>query len=126
MRLIEQFINFFNPGERAKAKGFRRNRAKAQQGDAWAQERVGKAYEFGQGIEQDYTKAVSWYRKAAEQGRPSAQSKLGRMFENGRGVPRDLQEALKWYNMAVEGGDMMAAQSRDAIANIIAENSESG
>ena len=43
-------------------------------------------YEYGRGVPQDKSEAVSWYRKAAEQGDESAQTKLGMMYKNGYGV----------------------------------------
>ena len=39
----------------------------AEQGDAKAQTELADRYRDGKGIDQDYTKAVEWYRKAAEQ-----------------------------------------------------------
>ncbi len=42
--------------------------ARAEKGDAEAQYELGEMYEKGQGIEQNYAKALEWYRKAAEQG----------------------------------------------------------
>jgi len=115
MSILEKFFKFFDPGAKAKAKGYKRNKSKAMQGDPWAMERVGKAFEFGQGVEQSYTKAVEWYQKAAEQGRASAQAKLGRMYENGRGVEQNLETALKWYTQAIENGHLQATANRDAV-----------
>ena len=40
----------------------------AEQGDAAAQYNLGWMYRFGKGVQQNYSKAVKWYRKAAEQG----------------------------------------------------------
>ena len=45
----------------------------AQGGDADAQNALGVCYEKGQGVSQDYTQAVYWYRKSAEQGIALAQ-----------------------------------------------------
>ena len=42
-------------------------REAAEQGYAAAQYNPGDCYATGQGVEQDYTQAVYWYRKAAEQ-----------------------------------------------------------
>ena len=40
----------------------------AEQGNAKAQNELGRMYELGLGGVQDYKEAVKWYRKAAEQG----------------------------------------------------------
>jgi uncharacterized protein len=40
----------------------------ADKGLARAQYNLGVMYRDGQGVQQDYKEAVSWYRKAAEQG----------------------------------------------------------
>ena len=44
---------------------------------AKAQLNLGNMYCNGDGVEQDYTEAVVWYRKAAEQGNAGAQFNLG-------------------------------------------------
>jgi len=40
---------------------------KAEAGDAGAQNNLGVCYYKGEGVPQDYHKAVEWYTKAAEQ-----------------------------------------------------------
>jgi len=52
-------------------------RAKAEQGDASAQNSLGIRYDTGEGVPQDYAEAVKWYRLAAEQGYAAAQFNLG-------------------------------------------------
>ena len=59
----------------------------AEQGDAEAQHKLGRMYGKGQGLSQNYSEAVKWYRKAAEQGLPEAQRSLGFMYAKGQGVP---------------------------------------
>ena len=63
---------------------------RAEQGDAAAQFNLALMYDSGQGVTQDYKKALKWYRLAAEQGYLSAQYNLGWMHTNGRGVIQDL------------------------------------
>ena len=75
-------------------------RAKAEQGDPHAQDLLGKMYEEGEGVEQDYQMAIKWYRLAAEQGDGSAQFNLGRMYERGQGVPQDYLYAHMWIHIA--------------------------
>ena len=58
----------------------------------------------GDGVEQDYAKAVEFYTKAAAQGDASAQNNLGIMYENGQGVEQDYDKAVELYTKAAEQG----------------------
>ncbi len=80
----------------------------AEQGEAEAQYNLGVLYDKGQGVPQDDTKAVRWYRLAAGQGNSAAQFNLGVMYANGQGVPQDDGEALRWYRLAAEQGKASA------------------
>ncbi len=77
----------------------------AEQGNAKAQYNLGVMYDNGQGVPQDYAKAVEWYRKAAEQGYADAQYNLGHMYDKGEGVTQDYAKAMGWYRKAAEQGD---------------------
>lgn len=77
-------------------------------GDAQAQYRVGRAYEKGEGVAQDYAKAARWYRKAMAQGVDSAMLDLGIMYFNGEGVARDYGQAAEFFNLAWSSGHMKA------------------
>ena len=57
-------------------------------------------YEDGQGVTQDYKKALKWYRLAAEQGDATAWHQLGVMHHYGWGVKTNYKEALKFYRLA--------------------------
>ena len=78
--------------------------ARAEQGDANAQYDLGVAYDRGEGVGQDVSEAVRWYRAAARQRHAPAQYNLGVMYQNGRGVPQDYQNAVRWYQLAAEQG----------------------
>ena len=78
--------------------------AAAEQGDAKVQYNLGVCYENGTGVEQDWHKAVKWWRKAAEQDLANAQYNLGVCYENGTGVEQGWREAVKWYRKAAEQG----------------------
>jgi len=69
---------------------------------------LGLHYRNGFGFEQNYAKAIEWYRKAAEQGDATAQSNLGGMYEHGQGVKRDYSSALKWYSQSASQGNALA------------------
>jgi len=79
-------------------------RARAEQGDAEAQNSLGVMYDHGLGVPEDDAEAVTWYRRAAEQGLAVAQFNLGWMYAEGEGVPRDYVEAMTWFRLAAEQG----------------------
>ena len=71
-----------------------------------------KVYQYNQGEEfyhdEDYAKAVKWYRKAAELGYDKAQYSLGYCYYSGKGVAHDYVEAMKWYRKAARQGHVNA------------------
>ena len=62
----------------------------------------------GQGVAQDYSAAMKWYRMAADQGDSIAQVNLGVMYKNGHGVAQDYSAAMKWFRMAADQGHAQA------------------
>ena len=83
-------------------------RARAEQGNAEAQFKLGRMYAKGEGVPQDYAQAVAWFRKAAEQGNAKGQNGLGAMYGSGQGVPQDWVQAVVWFRKAAEQGEAMA------------------
>ena len=109
------------------AKALRIYRSLAEQGDPSAQLAIGNMYYKGQGVTQDYAKAVVWFRKAAawqyktperlddlttsllskemaERSKITAQWALGTMHSEGQGVPREDAKAVALYRKAAEQG----------------------
>lgn len=76
----------------------------AIEGDADAQFELAGLYAGGEGVKQNLTEAVKWYRKAAEQGHDGAQFKLGLSYQNGKGVPQSDTEAYIWLDISAENG----------------------
>jgi TPR repeat protein len=74
---------------------FEETKAKAESGDACAQDWLRVMYAKGQGVEQDFKEAVKWYQKAADQGDARGQTNLGLMYDSGDGVLEDDKEAVK-------------------------------
>ena len=72
-------------------------------------------YSYGEGVPQDYKKAIEWYQKAAEQGHADAQYNLGWIYEKGRGVSADNYKALEWYEKAAVQGVAMAQEGIDRV-----------
>ncbi len=90
---------------------FQETKAKADGGDASAQNLLAEMYSKGAGAPQDYKEAAKWYRLAAEQGHAGAQKHLAELYEAGQGVPRDEAQAAKWYQRAAEQGSADAQYS---------------
>lgn len=65
---------------------------------------IANTYFIGNGVEQDYVKAVEWYTKAAEQGNADAQNMLGYCYSLGNGVAINLYKAYEWVKKAAEQG----------------------
>ena len=79
----------------------------AEQGDAFAQYRLGRYYAQRDG--RQTPESVTWYKKAspglhrlAETGNGQAMYVLGVMYTYGRGVARDTEQARRWLTQAVE------------------------
>ncbi|SVD41693.1 uncharacterized protein METZ01_LOCUS394547, partial [marine metagenome] len=98
-------------------------RARAGQGDLVAQVALGDLYAEGDGVPQDETEALRWYRRAAEQGdaaaaawvhriaeqgNAEAQLALGGMYFAGQGVAEDPTEGVRWWRLAAEQGHLPA------------------
>ena len=80
----------------------------ANNGDASAQYFLGTMYDDGDGVPQDDSQAVDWYRKAAAQGDVRAQRALAFMYKYGQGVTKDYSQAADWYRKAATQGDAFA------------------
>jgi hypothetical protein len=80
----------------------------AERGNAEAQYRIGRMYEFGQGYPQDKAQGIAWIRKAAAQNHADAQQELGVIYATGDGVQQDDVQAVAWFRKAAMQGDAMA------------------
>ena len=80
----------------------------AQNGDTQAQVLIGRCYENGLGVPQDFETAAKWYQLAAENGNAEAQMLIAYACEAGAGVPRDPQAAVRWMERAAGNGSAEA------------------
>jgi hypothetical protein len=80
----------------------------AERGNAEAQYRIGRMYEFGNGYAQDKAQGIAWIRKAAAQGHVDAEQELGVVYATGDGVAQDDVQAVAWFRKAAEHGDATA------------------
>ncbi len=86
------------------SKQFSELKARAENGDAEAQFKIGYMYLKGRNVEQDLSEAFNWAHKAAEQGYASAQNNLGVMYSKGQGVAQNYVWAYAWFSIASEAG----------------------
>lgn len=78
----------------------------AQSGDANSQFKVGAYYEFGIGVPKDYSKAMSWYKKAADHGHAAAKASLGYLYQTGHGQKINAKRASEFYKSSAELGNI--------------------
>ena len=62
-------------------------------------------YYRGDGVPQDYEKAIEWYTKSAKQGYTKAQFNLGVMYAEGKGTPQGDKRAVHWFTESAEQGN---------------------
>lgn len=80
----------------------------AENNNANALNLLGNCYFYGNGVKQDYKKAVEWYQKAADLGYAVAMRNLGNCYYNGNGVKQDYKKAVEWWQKAADLGDAAA------------------
>ena len=66
----------------------------------------GIAYMNGDGVEQDYAKALQLFMEAYEAGSMKAARYVGMVYEQGLGVEQDDAKAAEYYAKGVEAGDL--------------------
>ena len=92
------------------AKWFRKA---AAQGNAKAQDNLGKMYYFGDRFAHDCGMALRLFQASAAQGNSDAEYHLGMMYDEGDCVRRDPGEAERWYRKSAARGN---AQAKSALA----------
>lgn len=76
----------------------------AEAGFADAQAMLGQMLLDGDGIEEDKTEAIRWFRKAAGQDHAMAINMIGRCYDLGWGVEVDKARAAEWFKAAADRG----------------------
>ena len=69
---------------------------------------VGRLYESGHGLPQNYSKAWELYEKATRQGSRDGEAFLAGLYADGKGVPKDYAKAFGLYEKAAARGDVNA------------------
>ncbi len=81
---------------------------RASAGEPKALYLLGNRYSFGDGVPQDFAKAIVYFRRAAELGSAEAMFNLGGCYRRGEGVKRDGARAVRWYERARAAGEFFA------------------
>ncbi|HPF47625.1 MAG: sel1 repeat family protein [Alphaproteobacteria bacterium] len=76
----------------------------AEQGDTYAQIKVGQLYENGWGTDINYEKARQWYEKAALADDPLAHVALAKLYGYGRGVSKNFSRVQSHLLKAADLG----------------------
>ncbi|MBL4906876.1 MAG: sel1 repeat family protein [Sneathiella sp.] len=80
----------------------------ARSNDPAAMRNIGHLYRRGLGVEQNFKKALSWYKQAAEMGFDRAQANLATMYLKGEGVDQNYKKASEWFSRAARNGHTIA------------------
>jgi TPR repeat protein len=74
----------------------------------WAQNLLGNCYRYGQGTDQDYTKAFEWWTKSSEHGNSLAMNNLGYCYGLGDGCDQNYTKAVECYEKGANLGYSVA------------------
>ncbi len=77
-------------------------KAAADLGHKKAQYRLGRAFDKGNGVAEDNTRAFQWYMKAAKQNYHKALYQVGRCYKKGKGVAENDEVALTYFTKAAK------------------------
>jgi uncharacterized protein len=61
-------------------------------------------YLNGEGVPQDFGKAISYLETSANQGSSLGQFSLGQIYYSGQGVPIDYPKSAEWFKKAADQG----------------------
>lgn len=94
----------------------------AEQGNAYAQTRLGIIHQYGLGTEADTDLANAYYKQAAEANYAPAQLQIGLTYQQGIGKPIDNQVATQWFAKALKNGsDAAQGHLDDLFQQVIRE-----
>jgi hypothetical protein len=69
---------------------------------------LGLDYFYGNGVKQNYSKAVKYFKKAGQANEVDANLFLGYMYQSELGVKRNFEQAEKFYKLAAKEGSLDA------------------
>jgi len=82
----------------------------AKAGHIEAQYYLGLCYLYGDGIEQDNTKALTWLERSARAGFVKAMICLAALYLTGTRFPKNDDAAVKWFQKAADAGSQTACE----------------
>lgn len=85
-----------------------RMQGRAILGETESQYKLAQKLALGDGVKENDTEAVKWYRKAAENGHPKAAMSMSRLYFTGEGVEQDDVQGAEWMLRAAQGGNSYA------------------
>jgi hypothetical protein len=99
---------------------------KADEGDAYAQFKIGLAYSQGKGIKEDDATASEWWIKASEQGEPHAQFALAGAYYHGKGIEKNDEKFIELLKKSAEQneGHAMLLLGKEYLSGDIVEKDE--
>lgn len=74
----------------------------AERGNMEAQFKLGRIYERGIDVAQDYSQAAHWYAQSAKLGYAPSQFNLGLLYTTGKGLASSYEQARVWWQLAAE------------------------
>jgi hypothetical protein len=90
-------------------------RARAAQGDPFAQTELGFMYRNGFGVAKDEAQALEWYETAAEAGFVLAQLGLGTIYAEPLGAHNDPARAIMMFSLAAMQGIGVASERATSL-----------
>ena len=102
--LLSEIFNFGHGVSQNFFKGFHWAKKAADQGNTFAEYKLGVMFTNGYGVEQNYEFAVKYFRRSANKGFIKSQHMLGMMYHNGHGVENNYPVAMSWFCKAAELG----------------------
>jgi TPR repeat protein len=91
----------------------------ADSGNREAAFRLGRMYEQGKGVQQDYSKALNYYQKSALRGLLAGQVALGSLYERGLGTESNYVYAYTFYGLAARHDDASANQHLQSLSRLM-------
>ncbi len=88
--------------------------ARAREGDAESQFRLGQMLLHGLGVAFDEAAGLEWYHRSAAQGYERAQFALGEVYKEGRVTPQDLVQGSMWLSLVMQAGGQLAQAARES------------
>ena len=82
--------------------------AAIESGDKYAMNDLGALYYDGRGYNQDFTKAVYYFKMAADNGNKLALENLGYCYYYGRSVPVDYEKAFNYFAIGAFEGEIIS------------------